>query len=816
MSAVWMRVRAELRTGRRSVAALALLIAIAGAGILTPLAGARRTDTAYDRFLAVANTHDVETNEGVPGLGYDYQLDLDAVAALPEVAESQPQRVFIVGIRTATSEFPLGAEAVVVRPDLGSPRGLNRTRIFSGRLPDPNRVDEVAIGYGLSRGAGVSQQEPISLGETLTLQLLSPDLLTEGLDGAEIVHEVRVKVVGVLLQPGSVPPGVRYGQVYATQAFEDRYRDSAANARGLFVKLKRGTQDLGSFKTRMVGLAQGGNVQFLTANDQDAGIRRSIDIYVVALQAFAGLAAAAALLIVTQMLVRHLALGSDDHPALRSLGMTPAQLAVASLVRTGIAAAFGVVVAVAVAFLMSPLFPIGTARVVEPAGGFAFDALVLLGGAASMLLLVALATLPATWRAVRRSSVQQGAAVPEGQASPSRYAEWLARSGAATSVVAGVRLALERGRGRSATPVGSTIIASAVAVASIVTLIAFGTSLRNLVDTPRLYGWNWDALAGNPYAPDLGKQVIPALNSVEQITEFSSGTTNIRVQLSRPGQPGQDTQALGLSPQKGEVFPPMLEGHWPVDDDEVALGTTSMRSLGVSVGDTIAVSLAGEPVRMTVVGRTVFPVVGDQYGGELGRGAGFTFEGIRRLVPNALQNIFPVRFRPGIDVADLPREAGNLFFFDDETDVILGARPLDLVNLSKVTGAPLALTGLVALLGVATIAHALITSVRRRRRDLAILKTLGFVKGQIWTTVVTQATTLAVVALLIGIPLGFILGRTAWLSFANGQGVVPEAFLGFVPTLGLIPVTLFLVNLVAAIPGRTAARLAPAIVLRTE
>ncbi len=99
------------------------------------------------------------------------------------------------------------------------------------------------------------------------------------------------------------------------------------------------------------------------------------------------------------------------------------------------------------------------------------------------------------------------------------------------------------------------------------------------------------------------------------------------------------------------------------------------------------------------------------------------------------------------------------------------------VWISKVTGAPLALTGLIGLLGVATIAHALTTSVRRCRRDLAILKTLGFVKDQVRAAIIAQASTLAFVAVAVGIPVGVILGRTAWLSFADRQGVVPEAAL---------------------------------------
>ena len=809
MSAIWMRVRSELRTARRSVFALALLVAISGAAVLTPLAGARRTESAYGRFLSDSNAHDVETNEGVPGLGYAYSLDLDAVARLPEVAEYEIQNVFIVGLRIGAEEFPPGSEAVILRPNLFTGGGLSQPRLLAGRAPDPGRSDEVAVGYGLAVRDGVG------VGDRITLKLLSTDLLSHGLDNVRVVEEVPVTVSGIIILPGAIPPAVRYGQIYATPAFEERFRGKAANAKGFFASLERGPEDLAVFKDHLVDLA-GGNVQFLTSNDQDAGVKRSIDVYVVALQAFAGLAAAAALLIVTQTLARQLTIASVEHPALRSLGMTPGQLSGVALLRTAISAVVGLIGGVALAYGLSTLFPIGTARIVEPTPGFSFDPLVLLGGSAAIVLLIALFAVPATWRAGRRAHGVDDATQTEGQVKPSRLVAWFSGAGASTSVVAGLRLALERGRGRSATPVGSTIIASAVAVASIVTLVAFGANLRNLVEKPRLYGWNWDSIAGNPYAPDLGAVVGPALDGLDSIAEYSSGATNVRIQIARPGGASVDTQALALTARKGQVFPPVLEGRWPVDDDEVALGSGSMRSLGASIGDTIEASLAGEPIRVTIVGRTVFPIVGDQYGGELGRGAGFTLEGLRRITPNALENIFPVRFRPGFDISTLPPEGKDLFFFGDETDVVLGARPSDLVNLSKVTGAPLALTTLVGLLGVATIAHALATSVRRRRRDLAILKTLGFVKRQIWLAVVTQATTLALVALVIGIPVGLIMGRSAWLAFANRQGVVPEALIGTLPIIALIPATVFLANLVAALPGRAAARLSPATVLRTE
>ena len=46
-------------------------------------------------------------------------------------------------------------------------------------------------------------------------------------------------------------------------------------------------------------------------------------------------------------------------------------------------------------------------------------------------------------------------------------------------------------------------------------------------------------------------------------------------------------------------------------------------------------------------------------------------------------------------------------------------------------GTVVVLAGLLALLSAATLIHILLTAVRRRARDLAILRTLGFVGSQV-------------------------------------------------------------------------------------
>jgi ABC-type lipoprotein release transport system permease subunit len=117
---------------------------------------------------------------------------------------------------------------------------------------------------------------------------------------------------------------------------------------------------------------------------------------------------------------------------------------------------------------------------------------------------------------------------------------------------------------------------------------------------------------------------------------------------------------------------------------------------------------------------------------------------------------------------------------------------------------------------VVAVGHALVTAVWRRRRDLALLKTLGFDRRQVRATIAWQATTLAVVGLLVGVPLGTVVGRLAWGVVASGLGVATDATVPALVVLVLAPAALIVANLIAVLPARAAARTRPALVLRSE
>jgi ABC-type antimicrobial peptide transport system permease subunit len=148
--------------------------------------------------------------------------------------------------------------------------------------------------------------------------------------------------------------------------------------------------------------------------------------------------------------------------------------------------------------------------------------------------------------------------------------------------------------------------------------------------------------------------------------------------------------------------------------------------------------------------------------------------------------------------------------------VLVPARPDELRGYEGVDATPLALAAFLATIAGATTAHALVSSVRRRRRELALLKTLGFDRRQVRATVAWQATTVAVLALGIGLPVGIIGGRWAWRTLASYLGALAEPRVPMVTVLALVPIILLLANAVAFLPGRRAARLQPAIALRAE
>lgn len=265
-------------------------------------------------------------------------------------------------------------------------------------------------------------------------------------------------------------------------------------------------------------------------------------------------------------------------------------------------------------------------------------------------------------------------------------------------------------------------------------------------------------------------------------------------------------------------MPEPVTGRLPQHDDEIALGARTLAAAGSHVGGIVRVAvLGGSPAPLKIVGTAVFPALSD--GLALGQGGALTVGGLHHLLPPQMRPPFDtllVRFRPDVS-PQVGKDALAARLAHAGSFTVLGPRtPADLVNFGRVQNLPvlvgLALSGLTLL----TIAHLLITSARRRRRDFAILRALGLTRGQIRRTVAWQAGTLiAAAALAIGLPVGIICGRVAWHSFAHQLGIVPEPYIP-AQQFTFVPIALGLAVAIAALPAEAAARAQPTQVLRTE
>jgi putative ABC transport system permease protein len=370
-------------------------------------------------------------------------------------------------------------------------------------------------------------------------------------------------------------------------------------------------------------------------------------------------------------------------------------------------------------------------------------------------------------------------------------------------------MALERGRGRGAIPVRSTIVGIALAAVTISAVVSFGASLDHLTGTPRLYGWGWDVSAGNPYADDLTHLMVPVLQSDRDVAAYS-GASFAPISVD-----GHSVSALAFEHLKGSVGPPAISGRAPAAADEIAIGTRTLRRLRRSVGQTVQVSAGGATRPMRVVGRSVYPAIGPSDAGGVGEGAGLTMAGLRTLVPSAPENLFMIRLGVGADraavVARLRPQLQRA-----QVTVFTAQRPTDVENYRRVNAVPFALAALIGALALVTVTYLVGVSVRRRRRDLAVLKTLGFVRRQVQVAVVWQATVVAALALLVGVPGGVVAGRWAWRLFAQQQGVLPEPVVPVLLLIGIAAAVLAMANLMAAVPARVASRTHPALILRSE
>ena len=828
MTTVWLTLRAELRQRWRAPLSLALLLGLIGGAVLTAAAGARRTDTVYPRLMAWSNASQVDiVPQGTGQNGY-----YTALARLPQI-----ESMAIGQLDQAALPGDPGTEVQLASsPDAAYGMQTDRVRVLAGHLFDPHAAGQAMVDQHMAAA------EHLKPGGTVRLLGVPDDPVTGSPDFARAVPVAFLVTAVVDFDPqfqiadgGYDSPTVLASAPFAATpvARAASYGDEAA------VRLKPGASmpqfiaAASAVAKRYAGTPSqpgtGGRVDVVSPADQVTALEQSVRPQAVALAAFAALAGLIALAVLSQLLTRQLALDSAKLPALRAIGATRGALVALSLARLAAVTAGGALIAVAVAVAASPLMPIGPARGAEPAPGVEVN-LAILGAGAAVIALLPLAVLArAAWRTAAQAAGPHGVTGPgAGAMRPSRLSMLLSRSGSVSGTL-GVRLAFEPGHGRTAVPVRSALAGSVIAIAAVVAAGVFGASLVALIGTPHEYGQNWDAVTDIGFGgvpPQLAARFMAANPAVAQYAAGDYGAVTIA---------GRNIAAIGLDERGGGGYLTLLAGRPPVAPGEIALGAQTMRDLGLRLGQSVPVtanhestSTADKTTVMRVVGVVVLPRFARGSFAPTGLGAGAVVPASALTEPNRSSgcagplcyNFFLLRYRPGTDPAAQDARMTAILRAShcpiDTCDTTGDQRPAAIINYASVRDVPLILGAVLAVLAAGTLAHVLLTSVRRRRRDLAVLKTLGLTRPQVLRLVAWQASALAAAALLIGLPLGVLAGRQAWAYFANAAGVASRPDVPLPLVLLAIPVTLLLASVIAALTGWTAARLRPAAVLRAE
>jgi ABC-type lipoprotein release transport system permease subunit len=794
MDATYMVLRAELRRRWRSWLVLALLVGVVGGIVLGAAAAGRRTASAFPRFVSAH--------------GYDYMIfnavgPVPGVAHFPGVASVVTAPAPMNGNMTCSCGHALSGNNLTIL-ELTSRQLAKATKLVAGRMPDPSHPDEVLVSFNFAKDDG------IHIGDTIGTPFFEPSQLQAALNDPNVMPAGPVRrlvVVGIEASEGEFPAGNGPAyDMYLTTAFS-RVGPPVLAANQYFVTLRHGAADLPRF-TAAVTTANPYYAQNMDAIASAVG--SSIHPQAVGWWVLAALTGLVGLLVVGQALGRQSLVESEEYPTLVALGVARRRLIALATLRNLAVAVVGVLVALALAYFLSPVTPVGEARLAEPSTGLAFDPVVLPLGALAIVAVVMLLGLWPSWRA---SQVRLGDdRIVEHR--PSAIVARVAEAGAPPSVLIGVRHALERGRGAASVPVGSALFGTSIAVLALCATAIFGSSLAHLTTTPALYGDDYQVLFGNGGTGGDPAAELAAMQGAHTFDRIMVGT---RQEVSVNG-----VSVYGLAGKavRGPLMLSVVRGRLPAGDGDVILGATTMRQVGARLGSSVRVTFqlpdgSTRTVPFRVVGVASFP---GQFGlGGLGVGAAFTWSAYAHAdcppgsAPAACEQAFAAGPPPAVMASATPDAAGRVALSRlvrqfGSSVAQAPTTPTSLVNFGEAVNFPLILGVALALFGAATLLHLLVVSSMRRRREIGLLKALGFVNRQVGAATCWQATTVVVVGLLVGIPLGVVVGRAVWNAFASNLGAVPVAT---VP-LGLIAVIgagiLVVANLLALAPAMMAAR----------
>jgi putative ABC transport system permease protein len=813
MRAVGMVLRCQLRQHGKSWLALAVLAALAGGLVMAATVTARATAAAFPDFLA---------RYGYDAIVYTAR-PLPQLAKMPQVTQVTPVRVpWVAGVGCAscaainTSGSPDAFE--LAPPDLA-----RTVKLVAGQMPDQSDPGEALASSTYADDSGVRVGSVIQILEPTPAQISQVQAQNKPPSPGQLAKVPRrsVRVTGLVVTENEFPAGVgnRY-DLFLTRAYAAAYDPHTEVETFYYVKLRHGTAGQAAFDSQLRPLGS------LGADDLDndaAAVQRAIAPQAVGWWVLAGLIALAGLAVLGQAAARQFSTDVDDHDALSAMGLRGRQFVLLGLARAFVIGVAGAAGAVALAAALSPLTPVGEARLAaaDP-GTVSVDPLVTLIGVPAV---VAAVLLLSVWPAIRHARPARPDPLPPAGGLARSVVRAVAAAGAPPSVLIGVRYAFERGRGRTPVPVGSALLGTVLAVTALSATAVFGASLTQLINSPALYGAPYDMNFANEGTGSGAVLTGPLLHSLQRDPAIDRITLAAEVEMNVNGR---HVRAVAVTAARGPALISGVDGRLPRGDQDIMLGAATLRGVRAGAGDQVQVTVndpvtgAARTTPFRVTGRASFaPSFGT---GGFGSGAALTVSALlhaqcpdggpaclRKARQGLIYSVL-VHAVPGPSgAAALARYTSKYHAFVADPE-----QPTELINFGESVSFPLLFGVALSLFGAATLVHLLLVSVHRRRAEAGLLKVLGFVRRQVAAVISWQATAIILVGVVAGVPLGIVAGKVAWRLFATSFGVVPVAVVQAVPLVLLAAIALAAANLLAVLPALLAGRARPADLLRAE
>ncbi len=526
--------------------------------------------------------------------------------------------------------------------------------------------------------------------------------------------------------------------------------------------------------------------------------------YVPFLFAFGILALVVAVMMVANVVSGTVVAGLRHIGIMKAVGYTPGQVGAVYLLMILIPGAVATLVGTLAGTLVSkPLLSTATQGLGLPAPSVSpwLDVVVLAG----LPVLVALAALASARRAKRLPAAR---AITAGAAPSAGHGLRAQRALASTALPRAVSLGLGLPFAR---PARTALTVATLALG--VTAVTFAAGLTSSVIRYGQLQQRTSSVQVTAAVRHNGRSLLVVSAASDQRTAellaSLPGTRTLTAELQTVGELVGPNVRIDLDFLRGDTSSlgyPIVNGHWINGPGQAVVGPGFLKDHDLAVGDRVTLTMGGAPATVTIVGETwsydPSGLMADWHTASV-------------LDPGRGATRYEIGLRPGTNLASYIARANRA-----DPSVMVQANGGLNGDEQLIPDFSTLFTVLLAIVAALGVLNTVLLTIRERRRDLGMLKSIGMTPRQVTVMMVTSATALGLIGSLIGVPAGITVHRVVVPAMVHATNAVLPSSLLDVWTAGLIAALALSGVVIAAVgafvPARNAGRLRVAAVLHNE